>query len=141
MIILELLFKITHKHQLQRVFIMKKLLLTFAFAIVTSGAMFISAEDAQAWWDDDDYWDRPWYGGGAPWYGGYPYGGYGGYPYGGYPNGGYGGYPYGGYGGYPYGGYPQAGYADPAATTDTTTPAESTTTAPAYPAYPTYYGY
>ena len=138
MIILELLFKITHKHQLQRVFIMKKLLLTFAFAIVTSGAMFISAEDAQAWWDDDDYWDRPWYGGGGPWYGGYPYGGYGGYPYGGYP---YGGYPYGGYGGYPYGGYPQAGYADPAATTDNTTPAESTTTEPAYPAYPTYYGY
>jgi hypothetical protein len=124
---------------------MKKLFLTFTFAIVSSAAVFMSAQDAQGWWDDDDdYWDRPWYGGG-PWYGGYrPY--YGGY---GYPYGGYGGYPYGGgYGGYPYGGYPQSGYADPYGTAGTTAPAESTTdestsTTPAYqyPAYQGYYGY
>ena len=64
---------------------MKNLLLTFALAIVTSGAMFISVDTQADWWDDDDdYWDRPWYGGGGPWYGGYPYRGYGGYPYGGY---------------------------------------------------------
>ena len=137
MIIFELFLNITHKPQLQRVFIMKRLFLAFIFATVTSGAIFLPSQDAQAWWDDDDdYWDRPWYGGGGPWYGGYPYGGYGGYPYGGY-----GGYPYGGYGGYPYGGYggyPQTGYTDPSAATDSTTATEPTT---ATPAYPTYYGY
>ena len=110
---------------------MKKLFLTFAFTIVAGSAMFMAPQDAQAWWDDDDDWyDRPWYGGG-PWYGGYrPYG-YG-YPYGGY------GYPYGGgyYGGYPqqgYYGYPQQG------TAETQAPAEGATTQqPAYPAYPAY---
>ena len=45
---------------------MKRLFLAFIFAIVTSGAIFLPAQDAQAWWDDDDdYWDRPWYGGGV----------------------------------------------------------------------------
>lgn len=112
---------------------MKKLFLTFAFTIVAGLAVVMVPQDAQAWWDDDDDWyDRPWYGGG-PWYGGYhrpggygyPYGGYGGYPYGGYP--------YGGYGGYPYGyGYQQPGAAQ------TEAPAEGTAAQPAYPAYPSY---
>jgi hypothetical protein len=115
---------------------MKKLFLTFTFTLLTVTTMFMSAQDAQAWWDDDDdYWDRPWYGGG-PWYGGY--GPYGGYPYGGY--GGYGGYPYGGYGGYPYDYGPYGEYADPYATTDTTTESAPSGEAPA-PAYPPYQGY
>ena len=114
---------------------MKRLFLTFTFAIVATSAMFMQTQDAQAWWDDDDdYWDRPWYGGG-PWYGGYghPYGGYG-YPYGGY---GYG-YPYGGYygGGYAY--PPYGGYGYPQGTADTGTQSESSTTMPANPAYPPY---
>ena len=111
---------------------MKKLFLTFAFALVTGAAMFMSApDDAQAWWDDDDDWyDRPWHGGGwyRPYGYGYPYGGYG-YPYGG---GYYGGYPYGGYGD-PYG----YGYQQPQQGTTEGAPAESAPQ-PAYPAYPAY---
>lgn len=110
--------------------IMKKLFLTFTFAIVAGLAMSVIPQDAQAWWDDDDDWyDRPWYGGG-PWYGGYrPYG-YG-YPYGGY------GYPYGG--GYYGGGYPYYGYDyQQPGTAEQAAPAETTTQQPAYPAYPAY---
>jgi hypothetical protein len=128
------------KLHLQRVFVMKRLLLMFTFAIVTAVALFIPTQDVHAWWDDDDdYWDRPWYGAG-PWYGGYgyPYGGYG-YPYGGY------GYPYGGYGypsyggyGYPYGGYgypyPYGGYQAPYGTTETV-PTQQDPAATSQPAY------
>ena len=80
-------------------------------AILVACVSFFASTSANAWWDDDDYYDRwddgPWYGGHRYW-GGYP-GRWGGYP--GY----WGGYP-GGWGGHPgYGGgktvivYPQAG--------------------------------
>jgi hypothetical protein len=89
---------------------MKRLLLMFTFAIVTAVALFIPTQDVHAWWNDDDYWDRPWYGA-YPWYGGY------GYPYGGY------GYPY------PYGGY-QAPYG-----TTETVPTQQDPAATSQPAY------
>jgi hypothetical protein len=93
-----------------------KLLVTLAVA----GAATFSAGTASAffgmgdWFDDDDWYDGPYYG-----HPGYGYGGYPGYGYGGYPGYGYGGYPGygygGGYPGYGYGGgYPGYGYGYPA---------------------------
>jgi hypothetical protein len=65
--------------------------------IIIAGAISFGSMSANAWWDNDDHYDR-WYGG--PWYGGYP-----GYGWGGYPGYGYRGYP-----GYGWGGYPGYGH-------------------------------
>jgi hypothetical protein len=63
--------------------------------IVLAGAASFGSMDANAWWNDDDYYDR-WYGG--RWYG-YPHYGWGGCP----------GYGRGGCPGYGWGGYPGNG--------------------------------
>lgn len=69
----------------------------FGAAIVVACAGTFASVSANAWWNDDDYYDRwyggPWYGGGYP---GYGWRGYRGYGWGGYPGHGWGGYP--GYG-------------------------------------------
>ena len=78
--------------------------------VLLAGTGIMTIQQAQAWWggnrwDDDDWWDRPYYRYGGPYGWGNPYyGGWGGYPYGGW------GAPY-GWGGYPgyYGGYAPAG--------------------------------
>ena len=66
-----------------------------AVAVACAGAF--ASMSANAWWNDDDYYDRwyggPWYGGGYPGYGRYGYSRYGWY---GYPGYGWGSYP--GYG-------------------------------------------
>lgn len=91
----------------------RKTALSILSVAVLVGADAVVLNDAQAfnfgnvmnpsrWFDDDDRYDRGYYGRGYGPYGGYGYGpwGYGGGPYG--PYGGWGGYPgYGGWGGYP----------------------------------------
>jgi hypothetical protein len=69
-----------------------------AGSVLASVAVFGSM-NANAWWNDDDYYDR-WDGG--RWYGDPPYawGGCPGYGWG-YPSYGWGGYPCSGWGGYP----------------------------------------
>ena len=77
--------------------------------VVLAGAASVASMSANAWWNDDDYYDR-WYGG--RWYD-YPGYGWGGCPHGWGGPYGWGGYPHGGWGcgGYGWGGYP--GYAQP----------------------------
>lgn len=34
--------------------------------MITFSAVLVPAQEAGAWWSDDDYWDDPWYHGGYP---------------------------------------------------------------------------
>jgi hypothetical protein len=68
-------------------------------AVLLASVAVFGSMSANAWWNDDDYYDR-WHGG--RWYG-YPRYAWGGYPCSGwgYPRYGWGGYPCNGWGGYP----------------------------------------